>query len=285
MSGAQTTRGTPATPIRDILVHLDATAPARARLDFAVALAARHGAQLDALMVQEIALPPIATPDGGGAALVPLIEAMRRDAAAEAETIRPVVEAALRRAGIAGGFRAPEGLAADLVPRQARHADLVVLGQDQPDGATPTAAAVIEEALFGAGRPVLLVPHAGRFDPPARLALIGWNGSREAARAVHDALPLLAAIGRAVVVAVDAEGAPGTAIAAHLARHGIRTEVESAASGALDAAEVLLNRAAELSADLLVIGAWGHSRLREMVLGGVTRSILRQATLPVLMSH
>jgi len=279
----------PTSPIRDILVHLDATAPARARLDFAAALAAHHGARLTGLMVQEIALPPLATPDGGGAALVPLLEAMRRDAAAEVAALRPIFDAALQHAGIAGEWHAPEGIAAEQVAHRGRQADLLVLGQDQPDGATPTATVVIESALFGAGRPVLLVPHAGRFPVPSRHALIGWNASREAARAVHDALPLLAAIGRATVLAVDArasdEETPGQAIAAHLARHGIRAEVESAASGDVDAGALLLNRAAELSADLLVIGGYGHSRLREWVLGGVTRTILREMTLPVLMSH
>lgn len=283
MSGAATT------PIRDILVHLDATAPARARLDFAASLAARHGARLTGLMVQEIALPPIATPDGGGAALIPLLEAMRRDAAAEVAALRPVFEAALQRFGITGAWHAPEGIATEQVAHRGRRADLLVLGQNQPEGTTPTAAAVIESALFGAGRPVLLVPHAGRFDVPSRHALIGWNGSREAARAVHDALPLLAAIGRATVLAVDGHAAedeaPEETIAAHLARHGIRTAVDTAASGDADAAALLLNRAAELSADLLVVGGYGHSRLREWVLGGVTRSILREMTLPVLMSH
>ncbi|MFM2149427.1 MAG: hypothetical protein RLZZ187_1733 [Pseudomonadota bacterium] len=281
--------GTATTPIRDILVHLDATAPARARLDFAAALAARHGARLTGLMVQEIALPPIATPDSGGAALVPLLEAMRRDAAAEVAALRPHFEAALQRFHIAGAWHAPEGTAAEQVAHRGRQADLLVLGQDQPEGATPTAAFVIESALFGSGRPVLIVPHAGRFDPPSRHALIGWNGSREATRAVHDALPLLAAIGRATMLSVDdqasASEAPDETIAAHLARHGIRTEADTAASGDVDAAALLLNRAAELSADLLVIGGYGHSRLREWVLGGVTRSILHEMTLPVLISH
>ena len=283
MSGALTT------PIRDILVHLDATAPSRARLDFAASLAARHGARLTGLMVQEIALPPIATPDGGGAALIPLLEAMRRDAAAEVAALRPVFEATLRRAGIEGEWHAPEGFAAEQVAHRGRHTDLLVLGQDQPEGATPTAAVVIETALFGAGRPVLLVPHTGTFAVPSRHALIGWKASREAARAVHDALPLLATIARATVLAADARASedetPGQAIAAHLARHGIHVETEATAGGDVDAGALLLNRAAELSADLLVIGGYGHSRLREWVLGGVTRTILREMTLPVLMSH
>lgn len=278
--------------IRDILVHLDATAPSAARLDLAAALARRHGAHLTGLAVIEIALPPIASPDGGGAALGPLLDAMRRDALAEAEGLRAAFEATLRRTDARGSWVQVEGMTAEQVAVHGRHADLIVLGQEQPGGATPTAAAVIEAALFSSGRPVLVVPHAGRFADAGRHALIGWNARREATRALHDALPLLADGGTATVLTVDAEPGtdghgeqPGADIARHLERHGVRTTIENATSGGLDAADVMLNRAAETSADLLVIGAYGHSRLRELVLGGVTRSILRQMTLPVLMSH
>jgi nucleotide-binding universal stress UspA family protein len=278
--------------IRDILVHLDATAPSQARLDLAAALARRLGAQLTGLAVIEIALPPIASPDGGGAALGPLLDAMRRDALAEAEGLRTAFEATLRRTDTGGSWVQVEGITAEPVARHGRHADLIVLGQEQPGGATPTAAAVIEAALFSSGRPVLVVPHAGRFADVGRRAVIGWNARREATRALHDALPLLADGGFATVLTVDAEpgtdghrGQPGADIARHLERHGLRTAVENATSGGLDAADLMLNHAAESAADLLVIGAYGHSRLRELVLGGVTRSILRQMTLPVLMSH
>lgn len=278
--------------IRDILVHLDATPPSLARLDLAVSLARRHGAHLTGLAVIEIALPPIATPDGGGAALGPLLDAMRRDALAEATTLRASFEAALRRGDATGSWVQVEGMAAEQVARLGRSADLIVLGQEQPDGATPTAAAVIETALFSSGRPVLVVPHAGRFEDVGRRAVIGWNARREATRALHDALPLLRQDAAVTVLTVDAEPGvdghderPGAEIALHLERHGLRCTVENAASGGLDAADLILNRAAESAADLLVIGAYGHSRLRELVLGGVTRSILRQMTLPVLMSH
>jgi nucleotide-binding universal stress UspA family protein len=278
--------------IRDIIVHLDATAPSAARLDLAAALARKHDAHLTGLAVIEIALPPIASPDGGGAALGPLLDAMRRDALAEAEGLRASFEATLQRTGTRGGWVQVEGMTAEQVAVHGRHADLIVLGQDQPDGATPTAAAVIEAALFSSGRPVLVVPHAGRFDGVGRRAILGWNARREAARALHDALPLLVGGEGAMVLTVDAEpGAdghgeqPGADIARHLERHGVRVTVENATSDGLDVADLMLNRATESAADLLVIGAYGHSRLRELVLGGVTRSILRQMTLPVLMSH
>lgn len=273
--------------IRDILVHLDAAPAAAARLDLAAAVARRHGARLTGLVVIDIALPPIATPDGGGAALGPLLDAMRRDALAEAEGIRTRFEDTLSRIGVQGEWRMAEGLSAEFVARHARTADLVVLGQPDPEAGTPNATAVFEGALFYSGRPVLIVPHAGRFAEVGRRPLIAWNGRREAARAVHDALPLIAGAERTTVLTVGAEGDedPAADILRHLAHHDLPVSAAHEVATDLDVADILLNRAAESGADLLVMGAYGHSRLREFVLGGATRSILRQMTLPVLMAH
>jgi nucleotide-binding universal stress UspA family protein len=139
---------------------------------------------------------------------------------------------------------------------------------------------------------VLVVPHTGSFTSVGRRVLVGWNASREATRAVHDALPLLAGAESVTVSAVNprrglgAHGEePGSDIARHLARHGVRVTVEHTAAPEIGAADILLNRASELSADLLVVGAYGQSRLREFLLGGVTRSLLREMTVPVLLSH
>jgi nucleotide-binding universal stress UspA family protein len=151
---------------------------------------------------------------------------------------------------------------------------------------------VVEQALFSSGRPVLVVPHSGRFEAVGRTVLIGWNASREAARAANDALPLIAGAESATVLVVNPSEAPGgdgaepgAAIALHLARHGLRATAEHVVAPQVDDGEMLLNQAADLGADLLVVGAYGHSRLRELVLGGVTRTLLRQMTIPVMMSH
>ena len=140
--------------------------------------------------------------------------------------------------------------------------------------------------------PVLVVPYAGRYETVGRRVLIGWSATREAARAVSDAMPLLAAAEIVTVLTIDArEGTdahgelPGADISLHLARHGVKAEIERTVSAGIPAGDVLLSRAADLGADLLVIGAYGHSRVRELLLGGVTRSILQSMTLPVLMSH
>jgi nucleotide-binding universal stress UspA family protein len=276
--------------IRDILVHLDAAPAMPARLELAAALARQHGARLTGLAVIDIALPPIATPDGGGAAVGPLLAAMRRDALAEAAGIRTRFEDAASRLGVAAEWRQTEGITAEQVARHGRTSDLLLLGQPDPEGDAPKALAVFEAALFSSGRPLLMVPHAGRFTHVGRRALIAWNGRREAARAVHDALPLLAGAEHVVVLTAgmeppEADADPTAEMLRHLARHGLPVSAAREIGTDLEVADIILNRAAETGADLLVMGAYGHSRLREFVLGGATRSILRQMTLPVLMAH
>src|SRR5206468_1617267 len=141
-------------------------------------------------------------------------------------------------------------------------------------------------------RPVLVLPYAGRFETVGRRVLVGWNARREAARAVHDALPLLRQAESVTVLAIDpVRGAhghgeePAADLALHLARHGLQVTARQTDSAGLDPADVLLNTAADEGADLIVVGGYGHSRVREVVLGGVTRRLLRTATVPVLISH
>lgn len=279
--------------LRDILVHIDASEQGTTRLQLAADLARRHEAHLTGLYVVDIVLPMMIMADAsGGAVLGDLLDALRRDALAEAARVEAAFRERLRRDGMAGEWRLVEGAAPEQVALHARYADLAVLGQADPAGDQPSAGAIVEAALFSSGRPVLVVPYAGRFETLGRTALIGWNASREAARTVNDALPLLAATGSVTVLAVNPQAGlsghgeePGTDIARHLARHGVTLTVEHMTAPEIRAEDTLLNRVAELPADLLVVGAYGHSRLREMVLGGVTRTLLQQMTVPVLMSH
>ena len=139
---------------------------------------------------------------------------------------------------------------------------------------------------------MLVVPYAFERRPVGRRVLVAWNASREAARAVSDALPLLKRAGQVDVVAFEpgksgaAHGEePGADIALYLARHGVKVTVSRVDAPDLDVGNQLLSRAFDLSADLIVMGAWGHSRLRELVLGGVTRTVLESMTVPVLMAH
>ena len=170
----------------------------------------------------------------------------------------------------------------------ARHFDLTIVGQKDPDSDFEDGA-MVEAALFGSGRPVFIVPFVQMAAPKFGKALIAWDGGAPAARAIADAMPLLKRAGRVEVATiidrhVDESELPGFNITRHLARHGINTELHKLPGGA-DPASILLSFAADTGSDYLVMGGYGHSRLREFALGGTTRTILQSMTLPVLMAH
>jgi nucleotide-binding universal stress UspA family protein len=275
--------------IKDIFLHMDGTAQAEVRLRLAIDLARRHDAHLTALYIIDIQMPPIAGGEAAGAAfLAELRLKMLSDARIAATAVEARFRERLRLEGVAGEWRQIEGAATEEVALHARYADLVIVSQDHPDGSQPDADAIIERVLFSAGRPVLIVPHTTQVETVGRRVLIGWNASREATRAVHDALPLIARADAVTVFTVSRRGAsdePGAALALHLARHGIKVQVEHTVAAGMNTSDIMLNAAANLPADLLIVGGYGHSRFRELVLGGVTRTLLRRMTLPVLMSH
>ena len=275
----------------EILVHLDQSSRAEARLDIAASLARQHGAHLTALQVIDVAIPVMAMADGGGggAVIAELMEQMRQSALAASVKLKAAFEAALAREGIMGEWRQVEGTTPEILALHGRYADLLVLGQDDPES---DSADLLETVLFDSGRPVLAIPFAGNFKSIGKRVLVGWNASREATRALHDALPLIAKAENTTVFLANPKrglGAhgeePGADIARHLARHGLRVEVAKAVAEDVADSALLLNHASDMGADLLVMGAYGHSRLREFILGGVTRSLLREMTIPVLLSH
>lgn len=279
--------------LKDILVHLDGTSGSATRQRLAAALARRTGAHLTAIYVVDVMLPVLAASDAAsGAVLGNLIDQMRNDALAEAAKIEADFREMLRREDLQGEWRVAEGSAPELVALHARYADLAMVGQASPDDGQPSAMAIVEAALFDSGRPVLVVPYTGDFATLGTRVLVGWNASAQAARAVNDAIPVIAPEARVIVSSVnprhgiDAHGEePGADIARHLARHDLKVEVEHTVAPEIGAGDLLLNRASEITADLIVVGAYGHSRLRETVLGGVTRSLLKTMTAPVLMAH
>jgi nucleotide-binding universal stress UspA family protein len=176
---------------------------------------------------------------------------------------------------------------------QARYADLIIVGQSNPEPGGRCVPADFPELLcLSVGRPVMVIPYAGTFRTIGERVLVAWNASREATRAVADALPFLTRATHVTVLAINPQkggtehgDVPGADVAWYLARHGVKAEATQTYSGEVDAGNLLLSRAADYSADLLVMGAYGHSRVKEMVLGGVTRTILHDMTLPVLMAH
>jgi nucleotide-binding universal stress UspA family protein len=223
----------------------------------------------------------------------PIYEEIEARIRAQAETMRVLLEDTVRRQSLSAEWRMASGYPAEKVAMHGRYADLIILGQIDPaDPWSPLLHPLPHEVALAAGRPVLIVPYAGHFEQVGRRVLIGWDGSREASRAVSDAVPLLAAATTVTVMTVDPEKAatkhgevPGADIALYLARHGVRANVETTISAGINTGDVLLSRACDFEADLLVMGAYGHARVRELVLGGATRTVLATATLPVLMTH
>jgi len=171
----------------------------------------------------------------------------------------------------------------------ARRFDLSVVAQAQPD-AVGSEALIVEQALFDSGRPVMVVPYIQTAPFKADRVMLCWDGSRPAARAAGDAMPILVRAKTVEVFIVESgklksDEFPGADIAEHLAHHGLNVKVSRTVSGDVDIANVILSHAADSGADLLVMGGYGHSRVREFILGGATRGILASMTVPTLMSH
>ncbi|MCC2111254.1 MAG: universal stress protein [Hyphomicrobiales bacterium] len=257
---------------------------------YATRIATRAEAHLTGLA---IAAEPIIPPLLVAPVPVDLINESRLDAERKAKDAIGRFEAMAKEAGISVESRfvaALAGSAASVFAAEGRLADLVVIGQDNPDAPEPARGALIEAALFDAGTATLIVPYTGAGRPGISRVMIAWDGSRTSARAVRVALPVLAEADLVRVVIVDQPpsiggGEPGADVATYLARHGIDVEIDNLPSDGTSVAAVLLDYAADEAIDLLVMGAFGHSRMREFVLGGATRDILRAMTLPVLMAH
>jgi nucleotide-binding universal stress UspA family protein len=213
--------------------------------------------------------------------------------AEKAEQIEVTFQERLHLSGVQGECRGVSGKVSEAVVRQARHADLIVLGQADPNHPPPPAGRhLVEDVLLTSGRPTLVIPYIGRFETAGTNILIAWNNSREAARAVHDAIPLLTKAASVTVLAVNPGGREpaidGTTVADlvdHLARHGISAKAARTVAANTSVSDALLSYAADINADLLVAGGYGHSRLRERILGSITHQLLQHLTLPVLMSH
>ena len=221
-----------------------------------------------------------------------LIEQQRTDNEKAARDAVNKFEAAAKREGISFESRilsASVPGAADMFGAMARRFDLSVVAQSEADRLAPEEV-IVEGALFASGRPVIVVPYIQKSGLKLDRVIVAWDASRNAARAVADALPLLAKA-KAIDVVIVASERPksdeiaGADIGQHLARHGLNVEVKRIVATDTDVADTLLSHAADTAADFMVMGGYGHSRLREFVLGGATRGILSSMTIPVLMSH
>ncbi len=276
--------------LRNLFVHIPSERPVRPIVDAAIALAQARSAHLDAISVGYEHVN-VGLPIDGGAAVAAVYEIEREQALARAEAALAVFEAEARNAGITYGLRAITNLpveAAATVSASARLYDLTIVLQPEPDGDSFDNT-MSREILFQSGGPVLFVPytHKGPFEP-SRIG-IAWDGSRLAARAVHDAAPFLARAQAITIISINEAQAPAEASAAsletHLARRGLTAQIERMTANHADIQPTILSIAADAGLDLIVMGGYGHSRLQERILGGVTRGMLRSMTVPTLMSH
>ncbi|BEP51762.1 universal stress protein [Variovorax paradoxus] len=278
---------------RTILVHLDRSGRSAARAALAAQWAKAHESHLVGLV-----------PTGLHGGVVPagtVAVGMTDYIADAASRLRLRAEAVARefREGIheSGPLSyevcLADGGAVDALVRHGRASDLLVLGQDGDgsDAADATARGLVPQVLVEAGRPLLIVPCAGNFNASAKNVAVAWDGSRESAIAIHAGLPALRRAARVTLISCSHPGGADDErrllvpeMLQFLLRHGVRASAQREVTE-IDIADALLSRTAELGADLLVMGGYGHSRLRERVLGGVTRRILARMAVPVLMVH
>ncbi len=280
----------PTMQYRSIAVHINNSARSMERTELAASIAKHFDAHL--IGVAATGLPTIASQYGGAEMGFYYADLQRRQR-------EHCVEATLRfddlvaRAAV-GSFehRISDDDDAYAMTCAARYVDLVVIGQDDvTDPTIGTRPNFAEEVVLHAGRPVVVVPYAGHFAAIGKNVMLAWDASAESARAATDAMPFLKAarIVHVMIVngtaSIDGHGEePGADIAVFLARHGVKVEVVREHSD-MNVANVLLSSACDFGTDLIVMGGYGHTRFREMLLGGVTRSIFEQMTVPVLMTH
>jgi nucleotide-binding universal stress UspA family protein len=274
--------------LKDVVVNLSSQGPRDFAAEYATSIAAMFGAHITG--VSFVYEPVI--PDGMlGGVPVDLIELQRQENSKAANDAISRFAGAAKKAGLSAETRlldATFGGAATRFAQISRRFDLVVVGQAQREGG-PADDLVIEGALFESGRPLVVVPYIQRRGITLERVLACWDGSRTAARAIGDAMPFLerAKAVEVVIVAEErkSEEMTGANMSAHLVRHGVAASVKRIAKGDIAIQDALLSYAADSGADFMVMGGYGHSRLREFILGGVTRGILASMTLPVLMSH
>lgn len=283
---------------RDILVHVDASAGGRQRLRFAAALAARHGARLSALHVRERSIAQQRRLKASELGLMPGPQAGRLKASiedeldAQAGSLREMFDELLRTHRLDGMWHGVDGHARRVVTQYARYADLTVVGHDtEEDADLPEEYSFAETLLFTTGRPLLIVP-TGADETVApqtagRHVALAWNGSAACARTLSAALPLIERAGRTTVLLVEGGGPPERlptqTIVEHLRRHTRKADGCSLEPGDGTIGEQLQCAAREQGADLLIAGAHGRALLWEKLLGSVTRDLLAQPTIPLVM--
>lgn len=275
---------------KTILVHCDSGEIAPKRLAIAADLAKLQDARLVALHAR----PPFEMPmlAGDEYSLPMLIEAHDDQVEREEATSRACFDKAMKGQPLKVEWRVFNGRPEDVLTLNARYADLIVVGQSGPQNAPSSPENLPESIAMASGRPTLVVPHDGPAKAIGKNVMLCWNASRESARAASDALPFLKAAQKVIILVVEpktSSGAhgeePGADVAMWLAQHGVKVTVLRETAPDADVGKVIGSRAADHGIDLIVMGVYGHSRVREWVMGGASRTMLNAMTVPILMSH
>jgi len=275
--------------IKDLVVNLSVAPERDPAAEFALSVASAFTAHAVGIAFQYDPSMPAVLMDDVPPDVIDMEQAENKRAANAAASR---FDGAARVASVRSETRIVESTMAGVAMRFAhiaRRFDLSIVAQARPEADRPESL-IAEQALFDSGRPVLVVPYIQTARFKADRVLLCWDGSRTAARAAADVLPFLTRAKAIEIFIVEtgklkSDEIPGTDIASHLARHDLNVSVERTVAGDIDVASVILSHAADVGADMLVMGGYGHSRLREFILGGATRAILSSMTVPTLMSH
>ncbi|HTB36318.1 MAG TPA: universal stress protein [Reyranella sp.] len=274
---------------KTILVHCDVSRGTAGRLRIAADLADRFGGHVIGLYVRRAFQAPAFT--DAGPAMDSLYRTYETTVRAEEAMATAAFRDAVGNQGLSSEWRVADGYVDEILAAEARVADLVIVGQAEPDSPPTTTPADLAEGIAMAAEcPVLIVPYIGAAKPPGKTVMLCWNDSREAKHAATAALPLLAAADKVIVLIIDPKAdrnreEPGADVAVWLARHGVKVTVQRDSAADSDVGGVILSRAADHDIDLIVMGIYGHSRMRERVLGGASRTLLASMTAPLLVAH
>ncbi|MDE0392476.1 MAG: universal stress protein [Rhodospirillales bacterium] len=270
---------------KEIVVHVAPDERSPQRLDAAVELAERHEGKVTGVYVLSRLVVPGFASFELSTEVYKRLDTEQRALAEEAE--RRFAER-LGKSTAASEWRLMTGDPVDALTTSAHYADITVVGQTDTDD-SHSVAGMADSVVLAAGGPVLVWPYTGSFSVDAATIMLAWNGTRESKRALSDALPLMQAADKVIVLGIntgDGKHIPGADVSKFLARHGVNAEARHTVSSSdLGASDALLSEISDHGANLLVMGGYGHHRMREVLLGGVTRDILRQMTVPVVMSH
>jgi nucleotide-binding universal stress UspA family protein len=275
--------------IKDIVVNLSVGETGGPAGDYAVSVADTFGAHVVGIA---FVFDPIVPISGTGYIPAEVIDTQLADNQSAAKAAVDRFAASASRAGVSAEpltLSASAAGAGDQFGRLARRFDLAIVGQAEPE-TSAVEELIAESTLFQSGRPMIVVPYIQKAPLKLDRVMVCWDGGRQAARAIADAMPILEKAGKVEIVIVANERGKrdeieGADMGQHLARHGLKVDVKRISSGNIDVADALLSHVADSGTDFIVMGGYGHSRLREFVLGGVTHSILRSMTAPVLLSH